>query len=131
MNEIKLGDTVYPVSYNWEAIEGIQSDLEAESLDNLYKTISGALTNPDGVTQKDLSNVMRIAKIVIYHGLRGAALENDTVIPFKTPSNVGARMRSFSEAGKQLGLFAVAMNALFTADPEEDMGKKTGEAATP
>jgi len=125
---IKLGDKEYQVSYNWEAIEGIQTDLDADSLDNLYKIIAKVINQSNDVTNKDMGNVMKIAKVVIYHGLRGAAFENDTEIPFKTPQHVGAKIKSFKDAGKQIGLFFMAMGELFHADPEEDLGKANREA---
>lgn len=125
---IKLGDKEYPISYNWEAIEGIQSDLDADSLDNLYKSIAMVINQPEGITNKDMANVMKTAKVIIYHGLRGAAFENDTEIPFKTPQHVGARLKSFTEAGKQIGLFLAAFGELFHADPDEDLGKTAREA---
>lgn len=125
---IKLGDKEYPISYNWEAIEGIQTDLDADSLDNLYKAVSKVVNTPEGITNKDMVNVMKTAKVIIYHGLRGAAFENDTEIPFKTPQHVGARLKSFKEAGKQIGLFLSSSYVLFSQDPEEDLGKQTREA---
>lgn len=131
MHTVELGGVEYPVSYNWEAIQGIQTDLGEDSLDGLFKSISKAFNEPEKVKQSDLTAVMKTAKTVIYHGLRGAAFEEDKECPFKTPSHVGARIRSFKVAGKELGLFLQAMHSLFYADPEEDEGKQTGEAVTP
>lgn len=125
-----LGGVEYPVEYNWEAIEGIQTELSEDSLSSLAQTIVAVLNNTGKITNKDMGLVMRTAKIIIYHGLRGAALSEDKPCPFKSPSHVGTRLSDFKEAGKQLGLFYAAMNQLFSADPDdaEPLGESKGEA---
>jgi len=125
---ITLRGTEYRTSYNWEAIEGVQSDLNEDSLDKLYLTIAKVVGDKKGVTSKDMTNVMKIAKVVVYHGIRGACLEDDKPCPFKSPANVGAHLSSFHDAGKEIGLFLASMYALFHADPDEQTGEANREA---
>src|SRR5574343_1971675 len=125
---ITLRGIEYRTSYNWEAIEGVQSDLNEDSLEKLYLTISKVIGDKKGVTNKDMTNVMKIAKVVVYHGIRGACLEDDKPSPFKTPATVGAQLTSFKDAGKEIGLFLASMYALFHADPDEPTGEANGEA---
>jgi len=131
-NRITLAGADHRISYNFEAVEAIQNDLNVDSLNDVYLTISRAMSDGEqsGITTKDIANVMRVAKTVIFHGIRGACLEDDTIMPFKTPAHVGAHIKSIKEATQQLVLFRVSLDDIFRADPDDE-GNAQGRTATP
>ena len=131
-NRITLNGQEHRISYNFEAVESIQNDLNVDSLNDVYLTIGRAMNDgaESGITTKDIANVMRVSKTVIFHGIRGACLEDGTDMPFKTPAHVGARIKSIKEATQQLVLFRVALDDIFRADPDDE-GNAQGRTEAP
>jgi hypothetical protein len=129
---IKLGDKEYSLSFGFEAIEGIQTDLKENDLSSLFASLAKALNKKESVTTKDLATMMRVGKVVIFHGLREQCLLDDVPMPYDTIPKVGARIKSMRDVGRAIGECLVEMNKLNAADEDAPPGEvMEGESPSP
>ena len=129
---IKLKDKEYKLSFGFEAIEGIQTDLGENDLSSLFASLAKVINDKDSITTKDLAQMMRVGKTVVYHGLREQCLLDDVPMPFDSTPKLGAHIKSMKDVGRAIGECLIEMNKLNAVDEDAPLGEdKERESLSP
>lgn len=118
MHVIEFLEVDRPFLWNMRAIEGIYVDLEAGGIEDIVL----ALQNSNAI------KLLKLVKIVAYHGLIEGHKKQGTEIAFKSSNDLSSNITNFAQCSKVLGQFTKDFTAFFSVPPELQTEQKKNTA---
>ncbi len=114
MDKIIFLDQEYDVHYNMLAFEKIAEDMGVDNIEEMgQKMMSG-----------NISALLKSSRIIAYHGLLCASIENEIDCPFESIEKLGQKVTKFADLSPFSEVFTKTWLGFFTDNSNEKVEKK-------